>query len=514
MKNIANIINFARACEPRSEDDSYLLPTLREELELCKRCSFRSTVLLQYDALVTPAYPDLLRSGYDVEIGLWLEIVQPLAEAAGLVWQGRYPWDWDIRVNFLSAYTVEERVAMIDAAFDTFKRIFGSYPKVAGCWSIDSFSLDYIERTYGLSAFCVCKEQYGTDGITVWGGPYTGGYYPSKKNAVVPAREKQNQIGIPMFRMLGPDPVDQYDLGLGSPEQDQKVCSLEPVYEFGGGDPDWVDWFFKENYNGKSLSLAYAQFGQENSFDWVNISKGLPMQFEKLKEKADSGEIILQTLGETGEEFKRRFALTPPNSTCADSDSDNTGRKTAWYYSRYYRVNIMFDKNRAWIRDLQLYSDDYAEPHLYQRNTDTRCGTFALPVMDGFRFSKGSVRAGIYLDSPDSASFESSVSGDDTLCAVWGDVTFTAAESSFSVQCALPGFCLRFVTADVDTVPYREVKGSSLEMTFRDFTLAAFDYSLRLSAGRFERTENGIAVFPDETGAITFDFGIKNGDMI
>ena len=70
------------------------------------------------------------------------------------------------------------------------------------------------------------------------------------------------------------------------------------------------------------------------------------------------------------------------------------------------------------------------------------------------------------------------------------------------------------MTADVDTVPYREVKGSFLEMTFRDFTLAAFDYSLRLSAGRLERTENGIAVFPDETGAITFDFGIKNGDAV
>ena len=155
MKNVANIINFARGCEPRSDDDSFLIPTLYEELELCKRYGFRSTVLLQYDALVNPEYPALLRSGYDVEIGLWLETVQPMAEDAGLTWHGRYPWDWDIRVNFLSAYTPDERVAMIDAAFKTFKRIFGEYPKVAGCWSIDSFSLEYIEQTYGLSAFCV-----------------------------------------------------------------------------------------------------------------------------------------------------------------------------------------------------------------------------------------------------------------------------------------------------------------------------------------------------------------------
>ena len=122
MQNIANVINFARGCEPRCDDDSYLFPTLREELELCKRYGFCSTVLLQYDALIKPEYPALLQSGYDAEPGLWLEVVQPLAEAAGLTWRGRYVWDWDIRVNFLSAYTPDERVAMIDAAFAFFNK--------------------------------------------------------------------------------------------------------------------------------------------------------------------------------------------------------------------------------------------------------------------------------------------------------------------------------------------------------------------------------------------------------
>lgn len=54
MKNIANIINFVRAVEPREKDNSYLPETTRKELELCRRYSFRSTVLLQYDALILP----------------------------------------------------------------------------------------------------------------------------------------------------------------------------------------------------------------------------------------------------------------------------------------------------------------------------------------------------------------------------------------------------------------------------------------------------------------------------
>ena len=506
MKNIANIINFARGCEPRAEDDSFLFPTLKAELELCKQYGFRSTVLLQYDALVKPEYQQLVKSGYDVEPGLWLEIVQPLVEAAGMVWRGRYPWDWDIRVNFLSAYTPEEREKLIDAAFGTFKGIFGCYPAVAGSWSVDSYSLAYIEKTYGLKAFCICKEQYGTDGITVWGGPYTGGYYPSKNNAIMPARKKENQIGIPVIRMLGPDIFDQYDLGLGAPEERQDVCTLEPVCKSGGADPAWVDWYLRVTYPGKSLSHAYAQFGQENSFGWEDISIGLPMQFQKLKPLLDAGEVTLQTLGETGDWFASAYALTPPNSTCADDDAGHTGRKTVWYHSRYYRANILFENNRAWIRDLQLYSDDYAEPHLYKKNTDTRCGTFALPVMDGFRFSQGATRAGLYVNAPDCDAFRMEPAGESAIQAVWGNVTFTAAEKTLAVRCPDPGFCLAFRYAPAPTVPYESVEPAVLRCAFRDFTGQAFSYALRLAAGTFEKTEDGILVRPDDSGTIAFDF--------
>ena len=398
----------------------------------------------------------------------------------------------------------EEREKMIDAAFRTFKEIFGYYPRVAGCWSIDSFSLAYIEKTYGLAAFCICKEQFGTDGITVWGGPYTGGYYPSKNNAVMPARAKENQIGIPVLRMLGPDIFDQYDLGLGSPEERQAVCSLEPVYAEGGGDPRWVDWFLRETYNGKALSLAYAQFGQENSFGWADISKGLPMQFQKLKAKADSGDIVVETLGETGLRFKKMYALTPPGCSIADTDAENTGRKTAWYASRFYRVNFLFEGGRAWIRDFQLYSDAYAEPYLHKENTDTRCGTFALPVTDGFRFSANGVRAGIYVNAPECGACVMETAGEDTVTVRWGGVTFTAAEKTLTVHSNDPDFYLRFRYAPVPALPYEKVTATTLHMTFRDFTGMPFSYALRLSAGRFSETADGIEVLPDETGNIKF----------
>ena len=56
-------------------------------------------------------------------------------------------------------------------------------------------------------------------------------YYPSRINAYMPAQTEEGQIPVPIFRMLGSDPIYQYDDGLG--QERQGVISLEPVYEKG-----------------------------------------------------------------------------------------------------------------------------------------------------------------------------------------------------------------------------------------------------------------------------------------
>ena len=58
---IINIINFVRAVEPRTNDDSFLPLTLKEELKLCAEYGFPSTVLLQYDAIIRPEYIDIIK---------------------------------------------------------------------------------------------------------------------------------------------------------------------------------------------------------------------------------------------------------------------------------------------------------------------------------------------------------------------------------------------------------------------------------------------------------------------
>ena len=98
---------------------------------------------------------------------------------------------------------------------EKFKSIFGRYPSSIGSWFIDAHSLEYMYDKYGIIASCNCKDQYGTDGYTLWGGYWNQAYYPSRLNGYMPAQTAKGQIPVPVFRMLGSDPIYQYDTGVG-----------------------------------------------------------------------------------------------------------------------------------------------------------------------------------------------------------------------------------------------------------------------------------------------------------
>lgn len=508
MKNIVNIINFVRGIEPR-DDNIDLLGALREELKLCRQYAFPNTVLFQYDALIKPEYQKLVKEYEDLsELGLWLEVVQPLTEDTGIPWRGRWGWDWHNDVGFLIGYEPEDRKRLIDTAFLKFKEIFGFFPKSVGSWHIDAVSLAYMKETYGIAASCNCKDQYGTDGYTMWGGYYNGAYYPSKLNMFAPAQTRENQIDLPVFRMLGSDPIHQYDLGLGqngdyNPSSCQGVSSLEPVYDDSGACKKWVEWYFRENFNGKSLSFAYTQAGQENSFGWPDISKGLPMQFDLLKEKQCRDEIEVMTLGQSGEWFKNTYSQTPCASMCIDSDYGPQQNQTVWYYNKYYRVNLLQQDGRLWIRDFYLFDEKFPEKYLSEREEQNQCGFYNLPIMDGFRFSRGTVRAGIYpvcngkplaFDSP----YWTKTEGTDTVWAGFGkELVYHIEEKHISITCEKPDWALFFAVGNGIELPYRKVSSQTLELSFAGYLKVAYNYTLNLKQGTFRQTEEGLFILPE-----------------
>jgi hypothetical protein len=391
---IVNIVNFIRDIEPRDPNvtKDVLYQTVANQVELMKKYHLGGTFLLQYDALIDKRYQDLLKSlpKESFEIGAWWELPQPLIEKAGIKWRGKYAWDWHSNVGFSVGYTPEEREKIIDVYFADFKKILGYYPKSVAAWVIDAHSLDYMYDKYKIVASANCKDQYGTDGFTLWGGYWNQAYYPSRVNVYMPAQNADKQLPVPVFRMLGSDPIRQYDNG-------SSVTTLEPVYPHAGGNEKWINWFFSTFANDSSLGFNYTQAGQENSFTWDAMHKGLEMQFPIIEKLRDEGKVRVETLEQSGLWFSKKYKVTPATTFAVSKDLEGSDQKTIWYDSRFYRLNIAWKNGNLRIRDIHLFNEAIPDNYLTGVTTTNKSYFFTLPVVDSYLWGKLGEEDGLRL---------------------------------------------------------------------------------------------------------------------
>lgn len=388
---------------PGTEKDR--LTSLKKQIEYNNRYNVTGTYLMQYDSLIDSDYRSLVKDEEEqgAEAGFWFEVVEPLALAAGLKWCGREGWKWDYYVNpgFLMAYNKEEKYYLIDEAMNKFKEYFGYYPATVGSWLMDSESMTYMSEKYHTNAFILCREQWGMDGYTLWGGPYYGGYYPSKNNALCPAQTDQEQIPTPVFRMYVNDPIYCYyeyakkkynDIDYG-------LFTQEPGWEC-GQNPDWIDWHYRNTFNDSNVGFLYTQLGQENSFQWGNsVERGLPMQHEYINTNREKYALASVTFAELGRRFQKEYKKTPAMSRAALEDWAGKGNKSVWYNTAYYRINIFSDSQKVWIRDIHLFDEKFRDIYLDTPCTQSWAVYDNLPVVDGIRFSDDDTQAGLFFGS-------------------------------------------------------------------------------------------------------------------
>ena len=433
---IVNIMNFVRQCDPRLEDSERILyETTAAQVALVKEYGYDNTFLLQYDALTDQAYQELFAREADahMELGLWYEIVQPLAEKAGIAWRGRegWRWDWHVVPGFSMAYTVQERKKLIDIAMEDFKEIFGHYPGTVASWLLDSFTVSYLAEHYPVRAFGICRDQTNTDAYTLVGGYFNQGYYPARRNLFTPACTVKERVRVPVFRLLGPDPIHNYD---GSRYLTQKeylpyqgCFTLEPIWK-SGATPQIVDWFFRNYFENEDLGFSYAQLGQENSFG-PDLLPGLRMQFEKLK---DYPGICIRKMCETGEWFCKAFPdKTPATCVSALDDWDGTDRIQSVYYDcQNYVANLFRCGEKVFLRGFYYFRENVPEKYL-----DSPCVTWDatyenLPVADTLLWEGN---AGLVLDTRGSAVFLEKA-GENCLKVSWNDRAVLFAEDGIEIS--------------------------------------------------------------------------------
>ena len=500
---IVNIYNFCRNSDyrvPNSED--VLLETTAQQIKVIHQYHLPATWALQYDALLNPAYQKLLKEQLRPkdEIGAWWEIPRPLAEKAGLKWRGQHDWDSASNVGFSTGYTPQERRKLVDVYMEDFKSIFGRYPKTVGSWYIDELTLAYMADKYGIVASCNCKDQIGTDGYTLWGGYWNQAYYPSRLNAYMPAQTSQMQINVPVFRMLGSDPIYQYGDATGG------IFTLEPVYLQAGGSPKWVDWFLKNFVQQPSLAFAYTQVGQENSFGWAAMKEGLIYQLKTLADHVAAGDLRAQTLATTGQWFKSRFELTPPTSVVCTDDWRGQSHKTVWYDSRFYRINLLWDGTGLTIRDLHRFDQQKIAPNHDTPLTERSMTNLTLPIIEASLWADHGHDAGAVpvLGSDDGPIAPLKTQGDPNIRALnatdlnitqaingGGTLTIVCRETEVEFQ-IIDGWghpvrwALELRGGAKQTEAIAKVTGDHI-----DFRINDFPYDLKLASGSVEQSASG-----------------------
>ena len=441
--NIVNIMNFVRGVEPRNPALDLLEP-VRQQIALNKKYGFENTFLLQYDALINPAFTDLFTKERDsaTELGVWIEIVRPLTEKVGIAWRGRpgYDWDWYVDPGFLPAYTEDEKKRLIDELMAKFREVFGEYPKTAASWLLDAFSMRYMSEMYHIQAFGICREQLSVDAYTLWGGPYNQPYYPSVNNMLCPAQHSQTRIAAPVFRLLGIEPIRGYNESRYAKAPECGGCAtMEPVWNYGRSET-YMRWFFKTYFENENLGLAYTQIGQENSFGWDKMKDGLPMQYALVDEYAKAGKVRVMKMSDAGKLFCETYPDTPPTCIVADSDPvTSLDYRSVWYSCKNYRANLFLDHGNLYFRDIQKFDDAYRERYI-----DAPCRKWDavydnLPVADERGWSNGKDTHEAGLDFEGSYRFKQVLRERDALTVLaedarGGEVAVSFDENGITVR--------------------------------------------------------------------------------
>lgn len=419
-----NIMNFARSYEPRNSDvEEKLLDTTRQQLDLVNSYGLDATFLLQYDVIVNDEFVKMIkeRAGENIELGLWFEIVEPLTTACGIPYESKrgWKWDWYIKPGFSMAYQLNEREMLINEAMRKFREVFGYYPRTVGSWMLDTYTVNYLNDHYEIDALCFCRDQINTDAYTFVGGYFNQAYYPSRNNMFTPAQTDSLQINTPVFRLLGSDPIHNYDYNKYASENAKRgPYTMELTYDTAGKNPRIVDWYLKSYFNTEYLDFAYMQIGQENSFAMFDIITPLAMQIEKIQKFKD---VKIEKMRDTGRRFKEKFKTTPTTAVCALDNWDTPDCQSAWYDSINYTANIFRHESNVGIRAFYLFDEripDYYNDHV--------CTTFDavyenMPIVDTV-YQKGDTDGGFGIILDDSASaFTVEKTADEELTVSWSD---------------------------------------------------------------------------------------------
>jgi len=254
---------------------------------------------------------------------------------------------------------------------------------------------------------------------------------------------------------------------------------------------------------GQAMEFAYVQAGQENSFTWGGMAKGYELQMPLIAQLRNEKKIRVETLAESGQWFKQQYKVTPATSVTVTRDLPGSNRKTVWFNSRFYRVNLIWEDGLLRFRDIHVFDENLPSDYLTERVHSNECSFYTLPLVDGYLWSSPEKLAGLRLKAGVDGK-EMLIKGADPvvtspspgqlriswpLTSSEGTLVIRMDEQQMTIEMegasSLDWF-FDLTAADKAELPFTAVASDRVECRFKGRT-----YSLAAERGAFSKPDSG-----------------------
>lgn len=339
---------------------------------------FPATWLFTYDALAHDGVISVAKTMDEKqEFGLFLEVTPAFAEAAGVEYHITGSWHHANSV-FLSGYTQDERVKLIETLFGKFKERFGYYPSSVGSWWSDGFSLSYMKEKYGVTANLGVTDQFSTDGYQVWGQYWSVPFYPSRYHPAIPAPSEEVKLDLVTIQWAPRDPYNGYYSSLFS-TQDYQVS---PVNQ-------GTDYFEKlVNLYARKHNNLFGQItiGLEADLTADVYQGQFAEQMDVAKKFAESGEFDVTNMKDFSQWYRSSFPGFSPVHIIESDDLLGKDAKSVWYQSPRYRIGLFQTASNGQtetrIVDFRTYHPDLQEPYYEVPNRENDLSIYVPSIFD------------------------------------------------------------------------------------------------------------------------------------
>jgi hypothetical protein len=217
-------------------------------------------------------------------------------------------------------------------------------------------------------------------------------------------------------------------------------------------------------------------------------------------------------MGSLGRRFKTDFDTTPAQAQVMLSDpfgNTDPAERSIWYQSRFYRANLHIKGDLAYLRDITIYNDRFAQPFLNEATREHEVHQRLPAVVDGYHWRKD----GSDSKTPTAGGFFSigakpvRLSGD-PIVTEDGDslkVDFPIA-GSHALRVRFDEQSIRIVTSEPDaslTLRFKWDAAKSalvnVEAGKASYRFENFDYAVDISGGVAQKTDNGWTIVSERS---------------